>query len=288
MRSLAATLLFASLLAAPAAAGDVAPVATHEVVTAARTLRGLPLKRVIATRAGWDRVLDGVDAPPPAPDFARHQVLLVVADEAGGARSRLDGLRLRDDGALSVVLHREEPASADPDARASLRAYLLVLPLWPGGVHVEHRTHLAGGGGSIARPMPPSDLDRDPERLPSLGPDLRLSWVLPDGTPLPAGAAVQLRREAHYKRSDLPARVHTEPFPRALGAAFPRFRDEVSYVWAAHATGLRSRNALRLRALPPDGPDGSPRPITHRFVLEPVHGPPGPPPPPDPSPPGQQ
>lgn len=259
------------LLAAPARAGDVAPIATHEVVTSLRTLRGLPLKRIITSRAGWDRLVDGLEQPPPAPDFEKTSALLVVADESGGAKSRLGGLTLGDDGALKVVLHREEPATPDVDAKPTIHAYILVLPPWPGGAHLDHRTSLPGGGGSISRPTPPAPADREPKQVPSLGPDLRLSWVMGDGRPLPAGAEVLLRREARFKRADLTARIHTDPFPAPVGAVFPRFRDDVSYIWAAHAAGLRSRNALLLKALPADGPDGHPRPIRHQFVLEGIH-----------------
>lgn len=259
------------LLAAPASARDIAPIATHEVVTAQRTLRGLPLKRIITTRAGWDRLVDGLEKAPPAPDFETTAALLVVADESAGARARLGGVTLRDDGAVSVVLHREEPATPDLDAPANVHAFILILPAWPGGAHLDHRTQLPGGGGSISRPTPPAAGDREPKQVPSLGPDLRLSWVMADGRPVPAGLEVLLRREARFKRADLAARIHTDPFPAPTGLAFPRFRDDVSYIWAAHGAGVRSRNALQLKALPADGPDGHPRPIKHEFVLEGIH-----------------
>ena len=58
-----------------------------------------------------------------------------------------------------------------------------------------------------------------------------------------------------------------------LGLGFPRVRDDVRYLFAAYAPGWRSANALVMTRLPKDGKDGSPAPIVHRFLLEPVQGP---------------
>lgn len=274
----AASCLAAVLVAAPtvvraAPPAEVAPVATHVVTTTTRTLRTVPLKRVITSPEGWARVTAGLEGAPPAPDFSRHVALLVVADVTGGATSRLGPLRLREDGVLHVVLEREEPARIAPSPQTTLRCFFVVLPPFEGGVHLDHRTLLGiEGSGFVQRPAPPDPADRDPARLPSLGPDLTLTCVMADGSTPPEH--VQLRMETRFDRQGMTGRIDTLDLPRAgVRAAFPRFRDGVRYVLAAHAPGLRSVEPLVLRELPPDGPDGNPAPLTHEFVLEPVTGP---------------
>lgn len=248
--------------------GEIAAVATHVVTTTTRTLRTVPLKRVITSADGWARVTDGLDGAPPAPDFERHVALLVVADVTGGATSRLGPIKLRDDGSLHVVLEREEPARIEPSPQTTLKAFFVVLPPFPGGVHLDHRTLLGiEGSGFVQRPSPPDPADRDPALLPSLGPDLSLSYVMQDGSAPPALA--QLRIETRFARQGMTGRIDTLDFPAAgLEAGFPRFRDGVRYVLAAHAQGLRTVEPLLLDQLPPDGPDGNPRPLQYRFTLE--------------------
>lgn len=270
----AATVLVASpVVAAPP--GEVAAVATHVVTTTTRTLRTVPLKRVITSAEGWERVTRGLEGAPPAPDFTQHVALLVVADVTGGATSRLGALYLRDDGDLHVVLEREEPARIEANPLGTLKCFFVVMPPFAGGVHLDHRTLLGvEGSGFVQRPSPPDAADRDPARLPTLGPDLRLTYVRKDGSPAPEGA--QLRVETRFERQGMTGRIDTHDFPRAgVNAPFPRFRDGVRYVFAAHAPGLRSVQPLVLTALPPDGPDGNPAPLVHEFVLEPVADAPG-------------
>lgn len=266
----AATLCAASVPARATPPGEIAAVATHVVTTTTRTLRTVPLKRVITTTEGWARVTEDLEGAPPAPDFQRHVALLVVADVTGGATSRLGPLKLRDDGSLHVVLEREEPARIEPNPQTTLKAFFVVLPPFEGGVHLDHRTLLGiEGSGFVQRPSPPDPADRDPARLPALGPDLRLSYAMQDGSAPPEQA--QLRIETRFERQGMTGRIDTLDFPRGgIRAAFPRFRDGVRYVLAAHAPGLRTVRPLTLEQLPPDGPDGNPRPITHEFVLEPV------------------
>lgn len=260
---------------APAAAADLAPVATHVVTTSTRTLRACPLKRVITSPAGWARVTDGLEGAPPMPDFERHVALLVVADVSGGATSRLGPLRLRPDGALHVILEREEPARIAANPAPALRCFFVVLPAFDGGVHLDHRTLLGvEGSGYVQRPSPPDAADRDPARLPSLGPDLRLSYAMADGSTPPAAA--QLRVESRFERQGLIGRVETLTLPAdGLSLGLPRFRDDVRYVFAAYAPGLRSVEPRVLDAPPPDGLDGNPTPLTYHFLLEPVAGPAG-------------
>jgi hypothetical protein len=276
-RSLAALVTLAPLVAgAPAAAGQdeaVAPLATYTVTTRSRTLRGCPLKRVITTPEGWAHVVDGLEGAPPAPDLARSVAVLIVTDDTGGATSALGACRLRADGSLDVVVERREPVRVDPAGAPTLTCFFLVVPPFPGGVRLEHRTLLEEqGSGTITRPIPADPTDRDPMRLPTLGPDLRLTYAMADGSPPPE--KVLLREETRYERRDLLGRVDTVDFPAAgANGPFPRFRDGARYVLAAYAPGLRSVRALALDKLPPDGPDGNPQPIRFRFLLEPVPAP---------------
>lgn len=279
-----AALLLPLLLALPAYADGVAPVATYGVSTGRRTLRGLPIKRVITDKAAWDLAMAELDGAPPAPDFGQHVALLVVADSTGGTKTWLDGLALPGDGTLRCVLHREEPLRVETGAQPTITAHVVVLAPFPGGVHLDHRTHLPGGGGSISRPAEPAPEDRDQALVPLLGPDLRLSFARADGQPMPTGLEVRLRTEATFpSRKELPSRVADDPFP-TLGLGFPRVRDDVRYLFAAYAPGWRSRNAFVMTRVPKDGKDGSPTPIVHRFLLEPVQGPAPPAPPPGRSP----
>lgn len=256
------------------AQGDITPVASHTVTTQTRTLRDCPLKRVITTREGWDHVTAGLEGAPPAPDFDKHVAVLVVADVTGGARSELTKVRKRPDGALHVVLERDEPLRIDTVPTPTLKCFFLVVPPFDGGVHLDHRTRLEGeGSGHVVLASPPAPKDRDPKLLPTLGPDLRMTYVMKDGSPPPRDG-ILLRQESVFPRQDLTGRVQTGPFPpEGVVAAYPRFRDGVKFVLAAHGPNHRSVKPLELSALPPDGPDGNPRPMTYQFVLEPIVGP---------------
>jgi hypothetical protein len=119
--------------------------------------------------------------------------------------------------------------------------------------------------------MPAEPRDRDGSALPALGPDLRLSYAMADGSTPPPVAL--LRKESVFKRQDLTGRVHTIELPqKGLTIAFPRLGAELRYVFAAHTQNLRSVKPLVIDGLPPDGPDGNPAPITFQFLLEPVQG----------------
>jgi hypothetical protein len=242
------------------------------VTTTLRTLRNCPIKRVITTPEQFARVVDGLEGAPPMPSFEEHVVVLIVTDVTGGATSRVGSLKLAQDGALRVGLEREEPVRFEPTAVTTLRCYFLVVPWFPGGVHLDYRTLLGvEGSGKVQRPMPADPRDRDPLHLPTLGPDLRLTYAMADGsTPSPG---VLLRQETVFKRQDLTGRVNTIEFPpKGLGIGFPRLGAELRYVFAAHTQGLRSVKPLIIDGLPPDGPDGNPAPITFQFLLEPVQG----------------
>jgi hypothetical protein len=271
-----ALLLLPLLLAPLASAQDVTPVASYTVTTETRTLRGCPLKRVITTREGWDRVTRGLEGAPPAPDFTKHVAVLIVADVSGGAKAALRSLKHRPDGALHAVLERDEPRRMDVVPLPSLRCFFLVIPPFAGGIYLEPRTVLAEeGSGVIAlAPLPPHPSDRDPARLPQLRPDMRLTYAMADGSPAPKDG-ILLRQESIFSRQEdgrtLPGRVQTDAFPpEGIVAAYPRFRDGVRFVLAAHGPNHRTQAVLELTKLPADGPDGSPAPLDHRFLLEPV------------------
>lgn len=274
---LAIALLF--LCASTSHAAGIAPVASWEVTTRTRTLRGCPLKRVITTPEGWARVTADLDGAPPAPSFDGNVVLLVVADVTGGATSWLDPqLALQPSGDLRVRLWRREPErGVDPSADPALKVFLLLVPAFPGGVRLDHRTVLEGGdgregSGTIDRPSLPDPADRDPARLPELGPDLTFTYAMADGSPAPP--AIHLRVESSLAQAGrvtaLPARA--ADFPAAgITAPYPRFsRAALTYRYAGHDDALRCTNPLDLRALPPDGPDGNPPRQRHRFLLEPI------------------
>jgi len=245
------------------------PLASHVIETDRRTLHGLPLKALVTSAAGWTRLTEGLPAPPPAPEFAAGQVALVVAaDASGGVENELAGLERVGDAVRAVLVRRGEGRPGD-DARR-VRCFVAVLPDWGGGVELVHRTHLPDGMGTIERRSPPLPSDREQRLLPRLGPDLRLSVAMADGSAPPEG--VLLRVEVHYGRKGLPGKVVKVPFP-AEGLIFPRLRDGARYVYAAYSpVGLRTRNPLVLRALPRSEGDGSPRPLAHQFLLEPVPG----------------
>lgn len=266
-RALALLLLCASLGRAQEGAADI----TSAVVdTDLRTLRGCPLKGVILGAEDWARVVDSLPGAPPAPDFARRSVALLVAEVPPGGESRLLGAERSGDD-VRLVLHRKDP---DPPRQGEsiLRCYFVFLPPFPGGVLLEHRTEVWGGKGFVSRMLLASPADRHPSRLPALGPDVRLSVAPPAGGALPA--ELFLRQEATFTaRTDLPRRVTTVAWPGGgapLGMRYPRLSEGVEHLFAAHGTGLRSRNPLLIKALPaPDG-SGNPRPIVHGFQLEPV------------------
>lgn len=282
-RALLLALALAGLGAAPAraqagppaaAAGDAdfAVIASWTVTTELRTLRGCPLKRVITDQAGWDRVTAWLDGAPPAPDLAGRHVVLVVADVTGGAATRVGAPLRRPDGSVVVRLDREDPPGASAVVGMTLQCAFFLVPAFPGGVALDVSTALPEGGGSIVRPVEPDPaLERDPARLPQLGADLRLTIVTADGRPLPR--PLFLRQEARWPRPDLKPQVTTIELgaPR-VGLGFPRLRDGVRVLFAAHAEGLRSRSALLLERLPAPGPDGSPAVVHHRLTLEPVGG----------------
>src|SRR5690606_23495951 len=123
-------------------------------------------------------------------------------------------MRLRDDGSLHVVLEREEPARIEANPATTLKCFFVVVPPFEGGVHLDHRTLLGiEGSGFVQRPSPADPVDRDPARLPTLGPDLRLTYVMEDGSTPPEAA--QLRVETRYERQGMTGRIDTLDFPRA-------------------------------------------------------------------------
>jgi hypothetical protein len=250
--------------------GAVAVLASHTVVTRVRTLQVLPYKGLLQDKVAFRRVVKGLPEPPPAPDFAAGQsCLLVVADLSGGAKSWVDGLTRGKEGAVDVGLVRHEPPT--PNLEPHLKAMFFVLAERPSGVNLIHRTVLDEGGGSIQRAFAPTPADLDPRLVPRLGADLRLTFEMADGSMPPTG--VMLRYEGIFPQKGdetIPARIQTAAFP-AAGLPFPRIRDGVRHVYAAYTeSGLRSRNPLVVTTLPRKGPDGSPLPIRHRFVLEPA------------------
>lgn len=259
--------LLSLLLAAPAAAQDVAPVSTHAVNTRRRTLRNLPLKRLITSAAGWKRVTEDLKGAPAAPDFAKGQVcVLVVADVSGKAQTWIEGLKFVE-GRLRVTLARVDGGL---DLNPHVRCFFVVLDGFKGELELDHRTRLGGNAGVIQRRFKPEPRDRDQATLPELGPDLRLSFKAPKGTNT---SEVKLRHEAYYPGNRLPGKLDTIDFPRE-GLPFPRFRKGtgVSHIYAAHTSRLRSKNGLALRKLPKAGPDGSPQVVRHVFQLEQIPG----------------
>ena len=239
----------------------------HVVHTALRTVLTSPCKGVIEDAETWARVTNGLEGAPEAPDFAAGQVAaLLVIDVGGGAAAHLEGVEWTGEGprTLRVILQQAEP-QAGALQRPSVCCAFLFVEAFQGGVRLDLRSVLGEGGGFIQRTIPAGPEDHDPEALPELGPDLRLEVVMADGGPPPPGLV--LRVESHFLRRDLPPRTFDQEVP-AEGLRYPRFRDQVRYTLTVFAPGLRARNPLRLDRLPTEGPDGNPRRIQHRFVVE--------------------
>lgn len=263
-----APLLALFALASPVAAEGVAGVSS--VDTALRTLLGCPRKGVIAKAEDWARVVDGLEGAPPVPDFAAGSVVLLVVELPPGGEARVTSSEPAGKG-WRLVVERTDPEPPKP-GETRLRCFFALVPSGLEGVEVEVKTEIWDGGGFISTLLVPTAHDLDPARLPTLGPDVRLSVAPPRGAALPA--ELFLRHEATFPtRSDLPKRITTDPWPaggRRIGMRLPRVRDGVEHLFAAHGSGLRSRNALVIKQLPdPDG-SGSPRPIAHTFQLEPI------------------
>lgn len=245
----------------------VAPIATYAVTTKRRSLRNLPLKAVITTAAGWKRVTEDLQGAPPSPDFKKSQVcVLVVADVSGGAHSWVSGIKqTKNKKDIEVLLERRQGRR---DLYPHIKCFFIVLPRLEGGVLLQHRT-LLGIGGKIVSNFHPLKRDRDPTYLPELGPDLRLSVAMRDGSAPPRG--IKLRYEGRRPGKRLAHNVATIAFPKT-GLPFPTFRRGFvsTHIYAAHTKKLRSRNPLVLKKMPANGPDGSPLVVRHRFLLEPI------------------
>ncbi|MBL4844721.1 MAG: hypothetical protein JKY65_04275 [Planctomycetes bacterium] len=253
-------------LAPPVWAGqdDLAPLHSATVATKLRTLRGLPLKRLITSAKGWRRVTKALKGAPPAPAFAQGEVcVLIVVDESGGARSWIESIKRNPKGGVRIkVLRRDGEVSVEP----SIKAFFLRLKSFAGGIELLHVTRLPEDQGTIQRRFKADPTDRGRSRLPRLGPDLRFRWETPDGV---APVGLKLRHETRFPNQRRPAGLKTMDFPR--GMAFPRLRrgTRERHVFAAYCKTHRCQKALLFDALPPIGADGSPRPIRHVFKLEP-------------------
>lgn len=249
------------------AEGEITPVTSYTWTLARRTLFGLPSKGIITDEAGWRRVTRELSDVPAAPAFDKgHVCAVVVVDISGGAKASCNGVKSRKPGEFSVDMTRTEETERTLIPR--IKAFLWVLPSPLQGVRLRYRTALRNDGGNLERVFPavPADLLR--RGLPRLGPDLRLSVVMSDGSKPPA--KLLLRHDAVYPRSgDRPGQVNTIAFP-SKGLPFPRLRDGVTHLYAAFCPGYRSQNPLKIRVLPQKGADGSPIPIRHQFILEPV------------------
>lgn len=264
-RSLPLTLLLLALWLAPSRADEVAPLHSATVLTKLRTLRGLPLKRVITSAKGWRRVTTDLEGAPPAPAFAQGEVcVLIVVDESGGAASWVKKIEThpKSEGLRIEVLRRDGEVSVEP----SLKAFFLRFKAFTGGVELVHTTRLPYDQGTIQRKFKPDPQDRVRKRLPRLGPDLRFRFKTPDGAQ-PEG--LKLRHETRFPGQQHPAKVETLDFPR--GMAFPRVRrgTREHHVFAVYGKGHRCEKALLYDQLPPNGADGSPQPLKHTFHLEP-------------------
>ncbi len=251
------------------AEGEIAPVASYSWTTVRRTLFGLPSKGIITDEAGWRRVTRELSDVPAAPLFDKGQVCaLVVVDISGGAKASINGIESTKPGEFSVDMTRTE--ESERTLIPQVKAFLWVVPSTLRGVRLRYRTVLRNDGGTLERVFPavPADLLR--RALPRLGPDLRLSVAMADGSEPPV--KLLLRHDAVYPRSgNRPGQVNTIAFPKA-GLPFPRLRDGVTHLYAAFCPGYRTRNPLKIRVLPQKGADGSPIPIRHIFVLEPTPG----------------
>jgi hypothetical protein len=262
-------LVLLSALPAHAQAGGIAPLASHSVDTRLRTLRGLPLKRVITSSKGWRRVVEDLRGAPAPPNFSKGQVcLLIVADVSGKARTWVESIMRISPTKLRVSLARVD---GGVDLNPHVRAFFFHLPAFQGGVELLHRTLLEGGMGAIQRKFPSHEGDRDRRRLPQLGPDMRLKYSLPLGVKL--DGRIKLRHETYYTQKGLPSRLKTALFP-ATGLPFPRIRRGTGarHIFAAHTERLRSKNAMAILKVPPNGKDGSPSVVRHTFVLEQIPG----------------
>jgi hypothetical protein len=245
--------------------GSVA-LRTYAVTTQRRSLTKLPVKALITDDAGWKHVTTALEGAPPKPNFAEGQVCaIVVANVAGGADAELNVARAGEtEGELWVAVTRKEETRKGQ--LPGLKAIFLVVAASFTKIHLDFTTELLGGAGRVTRGFPPVESDAVVRQLPRLGPDLRLSVEMADGSAVPDG--LKLRYEASYPKSDnRPGKIETIEFPHK-GLPFPRIRDDVRHVYAAHGAGLRSKNPLVVRKLPRAGADGSPLPIRHRFVLE--------------------
>jgi len=199
----------------------------------------------------------------------------VVASNSGEHEPWIERVEPGVGGALRVVLVRREDESTE--LGHGVFCFFFMLRARPSGVQLEHRTILADDAGFIDRSFPPAESDAEPLLVPPLGPDLRLSAAMADGSPLPArlAKALQLRFEAHFPGHDTAGRAAEGPFP-SEGLPFPRLRKAERCVYAAYLpegvgrVPLRSVNPLTIAAVPGRSADGGPRPIVHTFLLEPV------------------
>ncbi|RMG13702.1 MAG: hypothetical protein D6731_11700 [Planctomycetota bacterium] len=264
--------IVAALLCLPptAKAADVAVVSSHVVTSRRRSLSALPFKGIITSEGGWKRVTASLAGRPSRPDFEGGQAcLLVVADTAGDSDSRLASVEVRGDVVHAVLLRDEATRRAnDPSFKAF---FVLLSGDCPGGVLLEHVTRLRDDGGHVRQAFPPLPSDHEERSFPRLGPDLRLLVRTAEGSPLPAD--LRLRYESRHTLSPdgrpRLARVDEVAFPHE-GLPFPVIRAGFVHVYAAFADGWRCRNPLVIRTLPRKDADGSPLPIKHRFVLEPI------------------
>lgn len=265
IRSALLALTLLALLARPSTADAVAPLHSATVSTKLRTLRGLPLKRIITSAKGWRRVTSALTGAPAAPAFAQGEVcVLIVVDESGGAASWVKSIETnpKEPGLRIRVLRRDGQVSLKP----SLKAFFLRFKAFKGGVELVHRTRLPGDQGKIERKFKTDPADRVRKRLPRLGPDLRFRFKTPDGV-VPVG--LKLRHETRFPGQRNPAKIETVDFPK--GMAFPRVRrgTREHHVFAVYSKTHRCESALLYDQLPPAGADGSPQPIKHTFKLEP-------------------
>tara|TARA_R110002072_G_scaffold45145_4_gene125794 strand:- start:162 stop:986 length:825 start_codon:yes stop_codon:yes gene_type:complete len=263
-RSLPLALLLLTLWLAPSQADVVAPLHSATVTTKLRTLRGLPLKRLITSAKGWRRVTADLADAPPAPAFAQGEVcVLIVVDESGGAASWVEKIEThpKQAGLRIKVLRRDGEVSLEP----SLKAFFLRFKAFQGGIELVHTTRLPEDQGTIERKFKADPADTVRKRLPRLGPDLRFRVKTPDGV-RPEG--LKLRHETRFPGQKHPAKLATTDLP--LGMAFPRVRrgTREHHVFAVYSSDFRCEKALLYDQMPPAGADGSPQPIKHTFLLE--------------------
>jgi len=264
IRSLPLALLLLTLCLAPCQADDVAPLHSATVSTKLRTLRGLPLKRLITSAKGWRRVTTDLEGAPPPPAFAQGEVcVLIVVDESGGAASWIQKIETHPahEGLRINVLRRDGQVSLEP----SLKAFFLRFKAFKGGVELVHTTRMPEDQGTIGTKFKPNPADSVRKRLPRLGPDIRFrtktaSGVRPEG--------LKLRHETRFPGQRHPAKLSTVDLPK--GMAFPRVRrgTREHHVFAVYSKEYRCEKALLYDQLPPVGADGSPQPIKHTFLLE--------------------